>query len=160
MAEMIVHFICRGNAFRSIIAEAYLNSFMFKNLNAISSGTVAAAERVRNWAAYTETLGLLEKNRIREFAKIRYGDQLTPARLAEADLAVCMNQRVYDECLQLVSLSASTRIWSVADVGEPGRVAHTSSGKTLYREEAYLEIVEGINQLISELSQTIPAHFP
>ena len=157
---MIVHFICRGNAFRSIIAEAYLNSFMFRNLNAISSGTVAAAERAGNRAAYSETLGLLEKNRIREFAKIRYGDQLTPARLAEADLAVCMNQRVYDECLQLVSLPASTHIWSVADIGEPGRVAHTGSGKTLCREEAYLEIVEGTNQLISELSQTIPAHFP
>jgi hypothetical protein len=40
----------------------------------------------------------------------------------------------------------------VADIGEPGRVAHTESGKTLHREEAYQEIVEGINRLISELS--------
>jgi protein-tyrosine-phosphatase len=149
---MIVHFICRGNAFRSIIAEAYLNSLKFKNLKAISSGTAAAVDRAGNRAAYTETLGLLAKNGIQEFAKSGYGDQLTPSRLAGAGVVICMNREVYEECQQLVSLPASTRIWSVADIGEPGRVAHTESGKTLYREEVYQEIVEGISQLISELS--------
>jgi protein-tyrosine-phosphatase len=149
---MIVHFICRGNAFRSIIAEAYLNSLKFESLKAMSSGTAAAVDRARNLAAYTETLRLLAKNGIREFAKIGYGDQLTPPRLAESDIVICMNQRVYDECQQLVSLPVNTRIWSVADIGEPGRIAHTESGETLYREEAYQEIVESISQLISELS--------
>jgi protein-tyrosine-phosphatase len=149
---MIVHFICRGNAFRSIIAEAYLNSLMFGNLNAVSSGTAAAVDRAGNLSAYTETLGLLAKNGIREFAKTGYGDQLTPSRLAGADVVICMNQKVYDECHQLVSLPASTRIWSVADIGEPGRIAHTDSGKILCREEAYQEIVESTSRLISELS--------
>ena len=152
VTEMIVHFICRGNAFRSIIAEAYLNSLKFENIKAISSGTAAAADRAGNRAAYTETVGLLAKNGVREFAKTGYGDQLTPSRLVGADVVICMNQRVYDECQQLVSLPASTRIWSVADIGEPSRVAHTEPGKTLYREEAYQEIVEGISALISELS--------
>jgi protein-tyrosine-phosphatase len=152
VAEMVVHFICRGNAFRSIIAEAYLNSLKFEDLKAISSGTAAAVGRAGNRAAYTATLGLLAKNGIREFAKSGYGDQLTPSRLAGAEVVICMNQRVYDECQQLVTLPASTRIWSVADIGEPGRVAHTESGKTLHREEAYQEIVEGIGQLVSELS--------
>ena len=149
---MIVHFICRGNAFRSIIAEAYLNSLKFKNLRAISSGTAAAADRARNLAAYTETLELLAKNDIREFAKTGYGDQLTPSRLAGAGVVICMNQRVYDECQRLVGLPAGTRVWSVADIGEVGRVPHTEDGKTRYREVAYLEIVVGISQLITELS--------
>lgn len=152
MTEMIVHFICRGNAFRSIIAEAYLNSLKFKNLKAVSSGTAAAVDKTGSRAAYIETLRLLAKNGIREFAKSGYGDQLTPSRLVEADVIVCMNQRVYYECQDLVSLPASTRTWSVADIGEPGRVAHTELVRNLYREEAYQEIVEGISQLISELS--------
>jgi protein-tyrosine-phosphatase len=152
MTAMIIHFICRGNSFRSIIAEAYLNSLKFKNLKAISSGTTAAVERTGNLAAYTETLELLAKNGIREFAKARYGDQLTQSRLEGADIVICMNQRVYDECQQLVTFPASTRIWSVADIGEPGRTAHTEPEKTLYREEAYQEIVESISQLISEIS--------
>lgn len=152
MTEVIIHFICRGNSFRSIIAEAYLNSLRFKNLEAVSSGTAAAVDGAGNLAAYTETLGLLAKNGIREFAKVAYGDQLTQLRLEGADVVICMNQRVYDECQQLVTLPASTRIWSVADIGEPGRIAHTEPGKNLCREEAYQEIVEGISQLISEIS--------
>src|SRR6516165_2345661 len=118
---MIVHFICRGNAFRSIIAEAYLNSLKFKNLRAISSGTAAAVDRARNLAGHTETLELLAKKGIREFAKTVYGDELTPSRLAGADVVICINQRVYDECQPLVGLPAGTSIWSVADIGEPGR---------------------------------------
>jgi protein-tyrosine-phosphatase len=116
---------------------------------------VASAERTENRAAYNEVLALLAENGIREFAKTGYGEQLTPARLAGADVVVCMNKRVYDECQRLVSLPADTRIWSVADIGEPGRVAHAHPEKTMYRQEAYLEIADDINQLISELSQTI-----
>jgi protein-tyrosine-phosphatase len=152
MVEMIIHFICRGNSFRSIIAEAYLNSLMLENLKAVSSGTMAAAGRPGNRAAYTETLRLLEKNGIREFAKAGYGDQLTQSRLERADVVVCLNQRVYDECQQFVTLPAGTHIWSVADIGEQDRIAHTESEKSLCREAAYQEIVEGISQLISEIS--------
>jgi protein-tyrosine-phosphatase len=149
---MIVHFICRGNAFRSIIAEACVNSLKLENLKAVSSGTAAAVDRAGNLGAYAETLALLAKNGIGEFAKAGYGDQLTPSRLAGADVVVCMNQRVFEECQRLVSLPDSTRIWSVADIGEPGRVVYTESGKTLCREKAYQEIAESISQLISELS--------
>lgn len=152
MTEMLIHFICRGNSFRSIIAEAYLNSLGFKNLKAISSGTMAAVDRARNLTSYTETLGLLAKNGIREFAKASYGDQLTHSRLEGAGVVVCMNRRVYDECQRLVTLPASTRIWSVADIGEPGRTAHTEPARNLYREQAYHEIVEGISGLLSEIS--------
>jgi protein-tyrosine-phosphatase len=151
MTEMIIHFICRGNSFRSIIAEAYLNSLKSKKLKAMSSGTAAAVDKLGNLAAYTETLGLLAKNGIREFAKAGYGDQLTQSRLDGTDLVICMNQRVHDECQQLVTLPACTHIWAVADVGELGRIAYTEPVKSRYREEAFQEIVEAIGQLISEI---------
>ena len=152
MTEVIIHFICRGNSFRSILAEAYLNSFKLKDLRVMSSGTTAAVDRAGNLTAYTETLRLLAKKGIRQFAKADYGDQLTQSRLAGSDVAICMNRRVYDECQQIVTLPAGTRIWSVADIGEPGRIAHTESGKNLRREEVYQEIVGCISQLISEVS--------
>ena len=62
-----------------------------------------------------------------------------------------MNQRVYDECLQCVTFPASPRIWSVADVGEPGRIVSAESESGLYREEAYQEIVKNVDQLISDI---------
>jgi protein-tyrosine-phosphatase len=146
---MIIHFICRGNSFRSIIAEAYLNSLEIKDSSALSSGTVAAIGKVGNLAYYRMTLDLLEKQGIREFTKVGYGDQLTQSRLEKANISVCMNGRVYDECVGLVTFPARPHIWSVADLGEPGRISDVESERQLYREEAYHEIVRNVDRLIS-----------
>ena len=152
MTRVIIHFICRGNSFRSIIAEAYLNSLELKDLSVLSSGTAATWYKARNLASHRMTLQLLEEHGIRGFAKAGYGDQLTQSRLDKADITVCMNQRVYDECLRCVTFPASPRIWSVADIGEPGRTSNVGSERELYREEAYQEIVKNVDRLISDIS--------
>jgi protein-tyrosine-phosphatase len=149
---VIVHFICRGNTFRSIIAEAYLNSLEVKGCSVLSSGTTAASEKARNLASYHKTLALLERHGIRGFTKADYGDQLTPSHLEKPGIAICMNQRVYDECLQIAAFPAAPRIWSVADIGEPGRIARGESEAQLYREEAYQEIAENVDRLVLDLA--------
>jgi hypothetical protein len=63
-----------------------------------------------------------------------------------------MNQRVYEECLQIVDFPASPRIWSVADVGEPGRIVQAKPDEQSYREEAYREIIENVGRLVSDIS--------
>jgi len=102
------------------------------------------------------TLELLEEHGIREFAKADYGDQLTQSRLEKADITVCMNQRVYNECLRCVTFPAGPHIWSVADVGEPGRISNVESARQLYREEAYQEIVKNVDRLVSDILRSKP----
>jgi protein-tyrosine-phosphatase len=154
---MIIHFICRGNAFRSIIAQAYLNSLELKDLSVLSSGIAATFYKERNLANHRITLELLEEHGIRGFAKAGYGDQLTQSRLDKADVTVCMNQRVYDECLRYVTFSASPHVWSVADIGEPGRISDVESERQLYREEAYQEIAKNVECLVSDILGGKPA---
>jgi protein-tyrosine-phosphatase len=145
--RVIVHFVCRGNAFRSILAEAYLNSLRIKDTSVLSSGTVAAQDKDRNLDRYRMTLQLLEQHGIRDFAKPGYGEQLTQSLLDRADVTVCLNQRVYDECLARVRFPAAPRIWSVADLGEPGRVSRDQAQRRAYREAVYQEITVHVDQL-------------
>ena len=154
---MIIHFICRGNTFRSIIAEAYMNSLALKDVSALSSGTAATFYKARNLANHRITLELLEEHGMRGFAKVGYGDQLTQSRLDKSDITVCMNQRVYGECLRCVTFSHSPRVWSVADIGEPGRISDVESERQLYREEAYQEIARNIERLVSDVRGGKPA---
>jgi hypothetical protein len=117
-------------------------------MSVLSSGTTAASDKERNLPYYGATLDLLDRHGIREFAKDGYGDQLTQSRLEKGDITVCMNQRVYDECLRYVTFPVSPHIWSVADIGEPGRILEVESQREIYREEAYQEIVKTVDQLI------------
>jgi protein-tyrosine-phosphatase len=148
---VIIHFICRGNCFRSVIAEAYVNSLGLPGITAVSSGTVAAADWAGNRPHFLAILDLLDKHGLRAFAKARHGDQLTPERLAGADLNVCLNQRVYDESLRCVTFPVRPLIWSVTDLGEPGRQWTNESQKDRYREEAYREITGNVDRLAATL---------
>jgi len=147
---MIIHFVCRGNAFRSIIAEAYLNSLERADLSVLSSGTVGASHKTQNLANHQLTLDLLGEHGLRGFAKAGYGDQLTQARVDKANITVCLNQRVYDGCLQLVTFSDRPQVWSVADIGEPGRVPRDEAERRMFMEAAFQEICGNVDRLIAD----------
>ena len=148
---MIVQFICRGNAFRSIIAEAYLKSLQLDNVKVISSGTVAAKYKAINEDRYISIISLLERHHIQKFAKKHYGDPINPEQVAQADLAVCMNQLVYDEADRICKLPEHTIVWDVTDIGETGRIARSTEEQRKFEEDAFAQITQNVNQLVQSL---------
>ncbi|MGH7196763.1 MAG: low molecular weight phosphatase family protein [Candidatus Saccharimonadales bacterium] len=143
---MTIHFICRGNVFRSLIAEAYLRSLNLDDLRVASSGTVAQRYWIENKPTFQKTAALLQRHGIDRPPKLQ-PDQLTQKRLAQSDIVVCLNQIVLDEAREIVRLPADTIVWDVADIGERSPVPTTPEDIAACRELVYQEITRNVNAL-------------
>lgn len=144
---MIIHFVCRGNAFRSIIAEAYLKSLEIQGVEVQSSGTVASRDKHKNLANFPTTLALLEKHGIRKYVKDHIGDDLTQDSIDKSDILVFLNRIAYDEAVSRFVLPKNIYIWDVSDIGEKGRIVTNDSQKAAYWEDVYNEIVNNMKDL-------------
>jgi len=145
---MTVHFICRGNVFRSIIAEAYLRSLRLKGVDVLSSGTVAAKEKSRNEENHYRVRAMLKRHGIERFAKPAYGEQATQSLIDKSTIIVCVNRRVYEECSKLVKLPDDVVVWNVADIDEAEPVPATARDREQFLEKTYLQIVDEITKLV------------
>jgi protein-tyrosine-phosphatase len=143
---MQVHFICRGNAYRSLIAEAYLKSLKIPNLDVISSGVVAKEYAKPNIPVIRFTLDYLKLKGLNKYAKTHW-DQLTQDRINNEDINVCMNQRVFDERENKVKLPLDTIVWDVDDTGEIEPVPTSDQELLIQTEKIYQKIKDKIDNL-------------
>lgn len=145
---MTIHFICRGNAHRSVMAEAYLSSLQLKGVSVYSSGTVADKFRVENEPILQHMAVLLEDSHgIGRYVKKR-AEQLTPERVSGADITICMNQIVKDECDHIATMPPDTIVWGITDSSEGDRVIQPGEDPYKYTEEIYQEIVAKVDELV------------
>ncbi|MDB5165833.1 MAG: Glyoxalase/bleomycin resistance protein/dioxygenase [Candidatus Saccharibacteria bacterium] len=150
MEAMNVHFICRGNVLRSLIAETYLKSLNIKDVEVISSGTNVNWNDPQERKYFAHTLAVLDRHGIKSFAK-SIPEQLTQARIdANHDIVVLMNQRVVDEASRIVELPKNTLSWAIIDIGEGHRT--DAKGRESYEEEIYQEITRKVDSLFSDQS--------
>lgn len=148
---MTVHFICRGNTFRSIIAETYLRSLELAGVETVSSGTIGKAHKEANKHNFQLTRALLDKHGILAFANKDYGNQLPAGKPAAGDVVVCMNDRVRQEGEQIGVPLKSAHVWDITDIGEPGRIPKDEAERISFMEDTYQEIVAQVNKLVTEL---------
>jgi protein-tyrosine-phosphatase len=146
---MRVHFICRGNTSRSVIAEAYLKSLHIPNLDTSSSGTVAEQYRHRNVPTLKTTIKLLAAHGIGNTKTS--ADQLSQSRLHDEDMTIFMNQVVYDEAKQSYNLPANAIVWNIVDAGEGARRLHVGDDPYKYNEAIYKDIQISVDQLATKL---------
>ena len=150
---MNIHFICRGNVLRSLIAETYLKSLNKHNVQVISSGTHVDWTNPQEKEYFANTLQVLKRHGIVQFAKSA-PEQLTQDRIdTYHDVIILMNQRVIDEASQLVNLPSNTENWQIVDIGEGHRTQ--LEDRENYEEDIYQEIIHKVDRL---LSQKLPHH--
>lgn len=146
---MKIHFICRGNVLRSLIAETYLRSLQLPNIVVTSSGTNVNLSSAEERQFFANTIALFRVHNIEEHAKDT-SHQLTQTRANGQDLTICMNQRVIDEAKKLVDLPENTRNWGIVDIGEGHRTIVKNTRQ--YEEEIFQEIKEKVDKLAMRLS--------
>ncbi|HSE29438.1 MAG TPA: hypothetical protein VLA77_02535 [Candidatus Saccharimonadales bacterium] len=147
---MNIHFICRGNVLRSLIAETYLRSLGVDGVEVISSGTNVNWSDPQEREYFANTLSVLGGHGIKPYAKSN-AEQLTQERIDSChDIIVLMNQRVVDEATKIVQLPDNFFNWDIIDIGE-GHRTNVDSHK-LYEEEIYQEITHKVDSLIESMN--------
>lgn len=148
---MKIHYICRGNVVRSLMAETYTKSLKISNIEASSSGTVADRHRDRDFTIKhrKRTIELLTRRGLDRFAKST-SDQASQEVIDAQDLIICVNERAYNEAMEIVNLPPNTIIWHVDDIGEGQRIL-TSEDRTQYEEAIYDEVRSNIDALLDSL---------
>lgn len=149
---MNIHFICRGNVLRSLIAETYTNSLGLGAIDVMSSGTNVNWDDPMEREYFANTLAVLGRHGIESFAKAA-PEQLTRDRLsASMGAIVLMNQRVIDEATRIVELPTNVFNWNITDIGEGHRT--DASSREAYEEEIYQEITGKVDALVRTLTTT------
>lgn len=144
---MIVHFICRGNVLRSLIAETYLKSLHVPGVTTRSSGTVVDVYRESDKPFLEKTKEVLHAHGLGAYVKSE-AEQLTQERLNGSNVVICMNRRVFDEASALVILPKDTIVWEITDIGEGERHDGYEDGREV-EEVIYDEIVAKVDVLVA-----------
>ena len=146
--SMTIHFVCRGNAFRSVIAEAYLKSLRIPHLTVVSSGTVASKHRANNLKKYPRTYKVLERHKVHRYAKSVIAEDTTQQMIDSADLVIFMNDIPHKEAVNLFRLPEKVIVWDVADLGEGDRIATSEEKRDAILEEVFCEIRQYVDELV------------
>ncbi len=143
-------FICRGNACRSIIAEAYLKSLNIKNITIKSVGSVATIGKSRNKIRYQRISRLLKRHNLQQYIKTDFAEQLTQELLDQSDIAICVNRKVFNNIPQSFILPKETYYWDITDIGEVGRIPSTSKEVSTFEDQIFSEVIQEVDKFVAE----------
>lgn len=151
---MLIHFVCKGNTYRSRLAGTYLNSKQIPNLKATSSG-IEASENLNGMITW-EAQRIIKNNELINFES-HIWHKTTKEILDKADLIVFMQQMHYDYCKKELGYKKENfKIFNVKDFEDYGFTDKYVSmeddiGKMELSEKTFEEIKEKVDKLLREL---------
>ena len=114
----------------------------------ISSGTNVDWDDPQEKEYFANTLAVLERHSIREFAK-GAPEQLAQDRIdSHHDIIVLMNERVINEARNIVTLPDNSKNWNIIDIGEAHRTnqAHRESTKKKFTKKSSIKLMSWFRQ--------------
>ena len=148
---MTIHFICKGNTFRSRLAEAYLNSKQLPNIKVISSGV--EAERNDSGPITWYAQRIIQQNKLVPFEKPVW-DQTTKLMLEEGDLTIFMHQNIYNYAVEHFDFNSKNfQIWDIDDANE------AIDDWDSLNEQEKIEVTERIFEEIKEKVDEVLVHY-
>lgn len=153
---MIIHFVCRGNAYRSRLAEAYLNSKKISHIRAISSGIEEGIHRKINGPITWLAERILQNNSLVPFMSLD-SKQTSKLLLDKSNLVIFFNEKYAEFCKESYSFkNSSYEVWNILDVDDFGLTSDKQSRedeakKIDISEKTFKEIKKRIDGLIKRL---------
>ena len=146
---MTIHFVCRGNTYRSRLAETYLNSKGLPDIKAISSGIEADNNFSGSITWYVQRI--IQKNHLQNFAKPMW-QETTKKLLNNTDFTVFMQKDIYNYCSSNLGFNNKNfEVWEINDLTE---AYDTDEEKIKETERIYLEIKQRVDNLLAKSTFT------
>ena len=152
---MLIHFVCKGNTYRSRLASTYLNSKQIPGIRAVSSG-IKANQNISGIVTW-EAQRIIQNNKLVDFES-HIWKETSKELLDEADLVVFMQQIHYEFCKNKLGFTKNNfKIFDVKDFQDYGfGDDYVSLENDIERikisEKTFEEIKEKVDNLVKELS--------
>ncbi|HSX43445.1 MAG TPA: NUDIX domain-containing protein [Candidatus Saccharimonadales bacterium] len=145
----VVHFVCRGNLYRSRLAAAYARTLFDDRFHVSSSGIEATLSATRTSAPYAQATA---KTHGLDYEIMRPKTQTTNDILNAADVIVFMNKDVYNQARHDFEFDArKAQVWHVADMTPEGFATAEALGTEQALVDAAAHTYAHITRLCNEL---------
>ena len=155
---MTIHFICKGNAYRSRLAEAYLNSKKIAGVWVISSGIEEQIYRKINGPITWLAQRILQNNSLTKYMSL-LSKQTTQKLLNKSDLSIFMSEKYLEYCKANFSFgSKNYEVWEIKDIDDYGLTDEDKSRdeeleKIDLSEKTFAEVKKRVNGLIQRINK-------
>jgi protein-tyrosine-phosphatase/8-oxo-dGTP pyrophosphatase MutT (NUDIX family) len=150
-----IHFVCRGNTYRSRLAAAYFDNLAQGRFRVTSSGITTHNAQTSTTEAYTKVTA--RKHKLTH-GIAGHKTQTTSQLLTDADIIVFMNKDVYDDALREYEFDTrKARVWHIKDIDPDFKrkclEEHNEPALDEIADKTFLSIRKHCNELYAYLTQ-------
>jgi|AntRauTorckE6833_2_1112554.scaffolds.fasta_scaffold00016_34 protein-tyrosine-phosphatase len=148
---MTIHFICRGNIFRSFIAETYLRSLQLEDIETFSSGTLAEKYKIANTPNHKAVRQVLSEKGLSKYMKPNYAEQLTQQKLDDGDVNVFVYTVAHQEAVNFgLEVPSNSLVWDIEDFDSIGGQTVSEEEHRQFILDTFQKITEHVDKLVEE----------